>query len=204
VRQGESWRLKSDYCTHTANTSSGRANAAPASVGATQAADAEGKSIHFLIRSILMKMKRVVTTVTATLLSFVAASAAWAGTGNGSGYVILQDGSCTLGNAGDICDLSFVLPAQARVADSSILSYVETCTDLGSGIDFDVDIRVNGTSVKTYSFGSGTQRGLWEDIGANIFVLGSNNLLEFVASGADVGQCSFQDINLQYRLTTVP
>jgi hypothetical protein len=150
-----------------------------------------------------MKVTNIVSTMTAAVLSLVAVSA-WAGTGNGMGYVVLQDGSCTIGNAGEICDLSFTLPAQARVNEFSILSYVETCADLGSGIDFDVDIRVNGTSVKTYSFGSGTQRGLWEDVNANLFVIGSANLLEFVASGDDVGQCSFQDINLQYRLTTVP
>jgi hypothetical protein len=151
-----------------------------------------------------MKINCVVSVVGATLLSLVAASGAWASTGSAAGYLVLQDGSCTLGNAGEICDLSFTLPAQTRVNEFSILSYVETCTDLGSGINFDVDIRVNGTSVKTYSFGSGTQRGLWEDVNANLFVTGATNLLEFVASGDDVGQCSFQDINLQYRLSTVP
>ena len=151
-----------------------------------------------------MKLKRVISTMAATLLSLTAVSAAWAGTGNGSGYLVIQDGTCTMDNAGEICDVSFNLPSQARVSEASILSYVETCTDLGNGINFDVDIRVNGTSVKTYSFGSGTQRGLWEDIGGNVFLVGATNLLEFVASGDDVGQCSFQDINLQYRLTTVP
>jgi hypothetical protein len=134
----------------------------------------------------------------------MAASAAWAGTGNGSGYMVLQDGSCTLSNAGDICDVTFTLPAQARVGDVSILSYVETCTDLGSGINFDVEILVNVThSVRSYGFGTGTQRGLWEDIGSNIFQAGENNI-QFVATGDDIGECRFEDINLQYRLTSVP
>src|SRR5262245_15448910 len=95
-----------------------------------------GSQFVFNEESFFMKTSRVVSSTAAALLSVVAVSSAWAGTGNGAGYSILQDGTCTLSNAGDICDLSFTLPTQARLGDSSILSYVEQCTDLGNGINF--------------------------------------------------------------------
>lgn len=118
-----------------------------------------------------------------------------------SGYKVIADGGCTVASAGDICTYSFNdLPTEARLNDSTILWFVIDCS---SGADFDLQVKVNGTSERSFGSLSGTSRGMWEVIGGGRFVTGTN-LVEFVANGDDTGSCTIQDVILQYRLNTVP
>jgi len=138
------------------------------------------------------------------LLSLVVGPVASAGTGNAAGYFVIRDGNCTLSTAGDICANNFTLPTHTILSDTSIISFYLNCADDGSGIKFDLDVLINGTSVRTFSnINTGVGRVVQEAVGGGPLVSGSN-LLQIVASGDDDGNCTTSDVVLTYRLSTVP
>jgi hypothetical protein len=151
-----------------------------------------------------LSVRRVLPATVAVLLTALAVSDAWAGTGNASGYYVISDGGCTLNDAGDICSWSFTPPAKTIVGEYTVLQFGVACDDLGSGVDFGVQARINGVSVKTLTYANAINRGMWEDVAGGVLVAGASNLLEFIATGPATGSCTIQDVNLTYRLSTAP
>jgi hypothetical protein len=151
----------------------------------------------------VMKTAKSVFLMIVSLIALGVMPPAWANQ-HAAGYETFMDNGCTLQNGGDICSTgNFSLPAATRIADNMILGFVLDCTDLGNGIDFVIDLHVNGSSVKSYPIGSSFMRGVWEVLGGNALAL-NNNRIEFVAGTPFTGSCNIADLVVQFRMTTVP